>query len=145
MEQQSWWWPGRGSAPSAVERYRQLAQARQAELWLGSGSSSVQQQALRDFDRALAAFFDKANPAGRPGYRSSRGIQGFAIRDTRTRRLSRRWGEVYVPKCGWVRFRWTQPLPDKLGVARVTCDRAGRWHVCFPAPNRRLPENAPGR
>ncbi len=134
VEQQSWWRPGRGSAPSSMERYRQLAQARQAEPWLGAGSSSVQQQALRDFDRALAAFFDLANPAGRPGYRSSRGTQGFVIRDTRARRLSRRWGEVQVPKCGWVRFRWTRALPNKPGMARVSCNPAGRWHVSFPAP-----------
>jgi putative transposase len=134
VEQQSWWWPGRGSAPSVAERYRQLAQARRAEPWLGAGSSSVQQQALRDFDRAMAAFVDHGNPAHRPGYRSRRGAQGFAIRDTRARRVSRRWGEVHVPKCGWVRFRWTRPLPLRLGVARVTCDRAGRWHVSFPAP-----------
>ncbi len=99
-EQQSWWWPGRGSAPSAAERYRQLAQARQAEPWLGAGSSSVQQQALRDFDRAMAAFVDPANPARKPGYRGSGNTQGFAIRDTRVRRISRRWGEVHVPKCG---------------------------------------------
>jgi putative transposase len=134
VEQQSWWWPGRGSAPSAAERYCQLAQARQAERWLGAGSSSVQQQALRDFDRAMAAFADPANPARKPGYRSSRDTQGFAIRDTRVRRVSRRWGEVYVPKCGWVRFRWVKPLPGRLGVARVTCDRVGRWQVSFPAP-----------
>ena len=89
----------------------QLAAARQAEPWLGGGSSSVQQQALRDFDRAMAAFLNPANPAGRPGYRSRRTAQGFAIRDTRARRLNRRWGEVWVPKCGWVRFRWTRLLP----------------------------------
>ena len=149
VEQQSWWWPGRGSAPSSAERYRQLAQARQAERWLGAGSSSVQQQALRDFDRALTAFFDSANPAGRPGYRCSRGSQGFAIRDTRARRVSRRWGDVWVPKCGWVRFRWTRPLPANLGTARVTCDRAGRWHVSLPAPQppvarRRTPGETTG-
>ena len=67
VEQQSWWWPGRGSAPSSAERYRQLAQARQAEPWLGAGSSWVQQQALRDFDRALAAFYDKSHPGGPAG------------------------------------------------------------------------------
>jgi putative transposase len=42
-------------------------------------------------------------------------------------------GVIQVPKCGWVRFRWTRALPPKLGMARVTCDRAGRWHVSFPA------------
>jgi putative transposase len=146
VEQQSWWWAGRGHAPSSAERLRQLAQARAAELWLREGSSSVQQQALRDFDRAMAAFFHPDNPAGKPRYRSKRGTQGFVVRDTKVRRLTRRWGEVQVPKCGWVRFRWTRPLPAHLGMARVTVDRAGRWHVSFPAPQptlARRPGGAP--
>lgn len=74
----------------------------------------------------MAAYLDKDNPAGRPGFRSKRGPQGFVIRDTKARRISRKWGEVLVPKCGWVRFRWTRPLPGKTGMARVTLDRAGR-------------------
>jgi putative transposase len=94
----------------------------------------VQQQALRDFDRAMDAFFDPANPARKPSFRDRRGSQGFVIRDTRVRKISRRWSEVHVPKCGWVRFRPTRDLPEKLGMARVTLDRAGRWHVSFSAP-----------
>jgi transposase len=146
VEQQSWWRPGRGSAPGNTERQRQLAEARAAEPWLREGSSSVQQQALRDFDKAMSAFFDPENPAGRPGFRSKRGPRGFVIRDTKVRRLSRKWGEVCVPKCGWVRFRWTRPLPEKPGMARVTLDRAGRWHVSFPAPQgavKRKPSGMP--
>jgi putative transposase len=134
VEQQSWWWPGRGSAPNAAEQQRQLAEARAAEPWLAGGSSSVQQQALRDFDHAMTAFFDPDNPARKPGFRAKRGTQGFVIRDTQVRRLNRRWGEVHVPKCGWVRFRWTRQMPAKLGMARVTLDRSGRWHVSLPAP-----------
>jgi putative transposase len=135
VEQQSWWRLGRGIAPGPAARQRQLADARRAEPWLAAGSSSVQQQALRDFDRAMAAFFDQANPAKRPQFRSAkRGNQGFVIRDTQVRRLTRRWGEVFVPKCGFVRFRWTRSLPAKLGMARVNLDHAGRWHVSFPAP-----------
>jgi putative transposase len=134
VEQQSWWRPGRGNAPGAAERQRQLAEARDAEPWLRAGSSSVQQQALRDYDRAMSAFFDKDNPVGKPTYRSKHGAQGFVIRDTKVRRLNRHWGEVSVPKCGYVRFRWTRDLPGKLGMARVTCDPSGRWHVSFPAP-----------
>jgi transposase len=57
------------------------------------------------------------------------------IRDAKARRVSRNAGEVFVPKCGWVRFRWSRSLPvGKLGQARVTADPAGRWHVSFPAP-----------
>jgi putative transposase len=132
VEQESWWRPGRDTAPGFASQAHQLAEARAAEPWLAAGSSSIQQQALRDFSKAMAAFFDMQNPARRPGYRSAKRGQGFAIRDTVVRRLSRRWGEVQVPKCGWVRFRWTRPLPGKLGVARVSLDRAGRWHISFP-------------
>jgi transposase len=144
VEQQSWWWLGRGSVPGSAERQRQLAQARASEPWLAEGSSTVQQQALRDFDKAMAAFFRPQNPPGKPRYRSKRGPQGFVVRDTKVRRLTRRWGEVQVPKCGWVRFRWTRALPAHLGMARVTVDRAGRWHVSFPAPQPALDRRAGG-
>jgi len=92
----------------------------------------------------MAAFFRPDNPAGKPKCRSKRGPQGFVIRDTKVRRVTRRWGEVQVPKCGWVRFRWTRALPADLGMARVTVDRAGRWHVSFPAPQPALARRAGG-
>jgi len=144
VEQQSWWWPGRGSAPGAAERSRQLAEARAAEPWLAAGSSSVQQQALRDFDRAMAAFFDKENPARKPSYRGKRGAQGFVVRDVKVRRLNRNHAEVFVPKCGYVRFRLSRDLPGRPGMARVTCDRAGRWHVSFQGPQPALDREPTG-
>ena len=57
------------------------------------------------------------------------------------RRLNRHWGEVAVPKLGWVRFRWSRPVPSARSF-RVTCDRAGRWHVTFAAVPPPIP--APG-
>jgi putative transposase len=144
VEQQSWWWPGRGSAPGPAARMRQLAEARAAEPWLREGSSSVQQQALRDFDRAMAAFFDPQIPARKPSYRRKRGTQGFVIRDVKVRGLNRNHTEVFVPKCGWVRFRLSRELPGDLGMARVTCDRSGRWHVAFPAPQSALDRQPTG-
>jgi putative transposase len=44
---------------------------------------------------------------------------------------------VWVPKAGWVRFRWSRAVPEGVKSYRVTMDRAGRWHVAFaaiPAP-----------
>src|SRR5687768_18450382 len=52
LEQANAWRYGRRPAPGSAERFRQLAEARRAFEWLGRGSSSVQQQALRDFDQA---------------------------------------------------------------------------------------------
>jgi putative transposase len=46
-------------------------------------------------------------------------------------RLSRKVGEVHVPKAGWVRFRWSRQVPHGVKSFRVTRDRAGRWHVAF--------------
>ena len=36
-----------------------------------------------------------------------------------------------MPKAGWVRFRWSRPVPPEAKSYRVTRDRAGRWHVAF--------------
>jgi putative transposase len=51
--------------------------------------------------------------------------------------VSRKVGQVWVPKAGWVRFRWSRAVPEGAKSYRVTMDRAGRWHVAFaviPAP-----------
>ena len=45
--------------------------------------------------------------------------------------MSRKVGQVWVPKAGWVRFRWSRAVPAGVKSYRVTMDRAGRWHVAF--------------
>ena len=146
VEQHQHWHPGRASAPSYQEQCRQLTQARAGYAWLAAGSATVQQQALRDFSQAMAAFFDPENPAGRPSWRKAGRDEGFRIvgRGTQweVRRVSRKVGQVRVPKAGWVRFRWSRPVPAGVVSYRVTTDRAGRWHVAFAAIPEPIP--APG-
>jgi putative transposase len=141
VEQHSHWHPGRTGAPGYLEQSRQLTQARAEHPWLAAGSQTVQQQALRDFTQAMTAFFDPANPAGRPSWRKAGRDEGFRIvgrgRQWDVRRVSRHVGQVRVPKVGWVRFRWSRAVPPGVKSYRVTQDRAGRWHVAFaviPAP-----------
>jgi putative transposase len=141
VEQHSHWHPGRTSAPGYLEQCRQLTAARAEHPWLAAGSQTVQQQALRDFTQAMAAFYDPANPARRPSWRKAGRDEGFRIvgrgRQWDVRRVSRHVGEVRVPKAGWVRFRWSRTVPPGAKSYRVTMDRAGRWHVAFaviPAP-----------
>jgi transposase len=101
-------------------------------VWLRAGSVIVQQQALKDFTQAMSNFF--AGTHRRPTWRKAGRHEGFrivAIKPDDMRRLSRRVGEVRVPKVGWVRFRWSRPVPDSVRSFRVTRDRAGRWHVAF--------------
>ena len=141
VEQHAHWHPGRNSAPGYLEQCRQLTAARAEHPWLAAGSQTVQQQALRDFTQAMTAFFDPANPAGRPSWRKAGRDEGFRIvgrgRQWDVRRVSRKAGQVWVPKAGWVRFRWSRAVPPGAKSYRVTMDRACRWHVAFaviPAP-----------
>jgi putative transposase len=140
VEQQSWWRPGRRSAPGYVAQCVQLTEARAASGWLRAGSQMVQQQALRDFAQAMAGFF--AGISGKPGWRKAGRDEGFrvvAVKPAHVRRLSRKAGAVWVPKAGWLRFRWSRAVPAARSY-RVTCDRAGRWHVAFAA----IPAAVPG-
>jgi transposase len=147
VEQHGHWRPGRAGAPGYLEQCRQLTQARAEHAWLAAGSQMVQQQALRDFAAAMAAFFDPGNPAQCPTWRKAGRDEGFRIvgkrgRQWDVRRLSRKAGEVWVPKAGWVRFRWSRPVPPGVKSYRVTMDRAGRWHVAFAVIPEPIP--APG-
>jgi putative transposase len=144
VEQHSHWRPGRKSAPGYLDQCRQLTAARAEHPWLAAGSQTVQQQALRDFAQAMAAFFDPGNPAGRPSWRKAGQYEGFRVvgrrgRQWDVRRVSRKVGQVWVPKAGWVRFRWSRAVPPGVKSYRVTMDRAGRWHVAFAA----VPEPVP--
>jgi transposase len=131
VEQQSWWRLGRTSAPGWVEQCRQLSAARKEHGWLAAGSVVVQQQALRDHAQAMANFFNSTHR--KPTWRKAGRDEGFrivALRPGQVRRLNRHWGQVFVPKAGWVRFRWSRAVPEAKSY-RVTLDRAGRWHVAF--------------
>src|SRR5262249_531621 len=133
VEQQSWWRPGRKSAPGFAEHCHQLTQARAEHEWLAAGRGMGQQQALRDFSQAVANYF--AGTHRQPTWRKAGRTEGFrvvALRVGQVRRLNRHRGQLFVPKAGWVRFRWSRPVPQARSF-RVTWDRAGRWHVAFAA------------
>ena len=105
VEQHGHWRPGRAGAPGYLEQCRQLTAARAAHPWLAAGAQTVKHQALRDFARAMAAFIDPANPAGRPRWRKAGRDEGFRITGRRgaqweVRRVSRHTGQVRVPKVG---------------------------------------------
>jgi putative transposase len=137
VEQQKHWQPGR-KAPGYCEQAAQLTEARAKYAWLRAGSQTVQQQALRDFAQAMRNFF--AGTHRRPTWRKAGVHEGFrqvGVKPRHVERLNRRFGRVWVPKVGWVRFRLSRPVPPGVKSYRVTRDRAGRWHVAFahiPAP-----------
>ncbi|HEU0192540.1 MAG TPA: transposase [Mycobacterium sp.] len=131
VEQQQHWRPGL-RAPGYNEQCAQLTAARAEHAWLAAGSQTVQQQALRDFAQAMRNFF--AGTHHRPRWHKAGVHEGFrqvAIKPHHVERLNRRFGRVWVPKVGWVRFRLSRPVPEGVKSYRITRDRAGRWHIGF--------------
>jgi putative transposase len=131
VEQQQFWRPGR-HAPGYHEQSAQLTQARAEYDWLAAGSQTVQQQALRDFGQAMQNFFGGTHR--RPSWRKAGVHEGFrqvGLKARHLEKLNKRYGRVWVPKVGWVRFRWTRAVPVGVKSYRITQDRTGRWHVAF--------------
>ncbi|MBD9728061.1 transposase [Streptomyces sp. ID-01-6.2a] len=167
VEQHSHWRRWRRSAPGFVEQCHQLTEARRENEWLGSGNADVQQQALKDFAKAKNARFTSG--FGEPTWRRKHVHEGFRVigtdrvpeyhadgspkfnaktgrqvlgRSVVVQELNRRWAQVKVPGCGWVRFRLSArgkgaKLPDAK-TFRVTF-RNGQWHIAFAV----IPEPAP--
>jgi putative transposase len=122
-----------------------LTREREAFDWLAAGSAIVQQQALRDFAQAMSRFFNRTH--GRPSWRKAGRREGFrivAVKPGHLRRLSRKIAAVWVPKVGWVRFRLSRALPGEVRSYRVTCDRAGRWHVALAVIPPAIPSPGTG-
>jgi putative transposase len=106
----------------------------------------VQQQALRDFSQAMASFF--AGIRRQPTWRKAGRDEGFrivALKAEQVRRLNRKIAEVWIPKAGWVRFRWSRAVPQGVRSYRVTLDRAGRWHIAFAAIPKPIPPPGTGK
>jgi len=139
VEQQLHWQPGRRT-PDYNEQCAQLTAARAEYDWLAAGSQIVQQQALRDFAQAMRNFFRGTHR--RPRWRKAGAHEGFrqvAVKAHHVERLNRRFGRVWVPKVGWVRFRLSRPVPDGVKSYRVTRDRAGRCILRSPTSLIRSP------
>ncbi|GEC08086.1 hypothetical protein SSP24_57410 [Streptomyces spinoverrucosus] len=170
VEQHSHWRRGRKSAPGFAEQCRQLTEARRENGWLGAGNVDVQQQALKDFAKAKNARF--VSGFGEPTWRKKFRHEGFRVigadrvpeysedgspklnaktgkqvmgRSVVVQKLNRRWAQVKVPGCGWVRFRLGAKgkgagLPAAK-TFRVTF-RNGQWHIAFAVIPK--PIDAPG-
>jgi putative transposase len=132
------WWQERISL-SYEAASKELTDWRSRFEWLAEQPSTPQQQVLRDLYRAIAAFFNKTNPAGRPrfksrkaGYATARWTKGgFAISCSGLGRL----GDCLevATSAGRIRLRvvWSRPLPSPPNSVTVYRDPAGRWWASF--------------
>ena len=155
VEQHSHWYRGRKAAPGFAEQCRQLTEARAENEWLRAGNADVQQQALKDFAKAKNAKFTSG--FGEPTWRKKFKHEGFRVigtdrvpefnedgtpklnaktgkqvmgRSVVVQKLNRKWAQVKVLGCGWVRFRLTRTGLPEAKTFRITF-RNGQWHSAF--------------
>ncbi|WP_205315411.1 hypothetical protein [Nonomuraea lactucae] len=83
---------------------------------------------MKDFAQAITNFFAKTHR--KPTWRKRGQGEGFrivAVKAGEVRRLSRHVGDVKVPKVGWVRFRWSRPVPEGVKLKAREADRRKDW------------------
>lgn len=124
-----------GPTPNLIEQCRQLTEARH-DGWLSLGVATIQQQALRDLDKAFQNWWRNPIIYGRPTWRKKGENESFKVlcpstRPRKIKRVSRRTGQVNVPKLGWVKFKWSKDPGSNIRSYSIKLDTAGRWWINF--------------
>ena len=146
LEQRNLWVRERTAKINYFSQHRELTEARQSFDWLANGSSTIQQEALRDLDRAFQNWWKNPSHFGRPTWRRSGINEGFRVVSLNIKRINRKWGEVHIPKVGFVRFRLTRMWSEVEAArsARITLSRSGQWHVSFVTPPPSIQRHSTG-
>src|SRR5664279_3247057 len=116
---------------SYPQQCRELADAKTDPefVWLKESPGHCLQQTLKDLDQACRVHGPwnvkfRSKDRWAPSFRFPEG------KHMRVQRLSKRWGQVNLPKFGQVRFRWTRDLGGVIRSATLTRDGVhGPWFV----------------
>ena len=118
--------------------------------WLAEAHSQPLQQRLKDLARAIAdAFRPEGDPAKKdfPTFRQKHKDNSFRYpQSVKAELRSDGWGQDWLPKIGWVRYRASQPVVGQICQATVSKDGV-HWFVAIqterevadPTPNEANP------
>lgn len=134
--------PYRGAS---VLQHEVLTRGKQVRPFLRDVSGVPLIQAVRDADQAMRAFFDsrggrrRGKRVGMPRFKSKRSRRDAArftsassAGGLRVREIpGTAWGEVFLPKVGWLRYRSSRPLPSQPSSVSVIRTPDGWVHVSF--------------
>lgn len=104
--------------------------------WLAESSSSSQQQALKNLDRAYANFFAKRGMP--PAFKKKgKSVESFRFPGEQCR-VESKCGAIVLPKIGRVRYFNSQPVEGAVKNVTVS-QRGGHWFVSIQT-EREVPE-----
>ena len=126
-QRRDWHRPGRRF--NFANQCREVTALRAEVDWLRAVPVHPLQQAIKDLDRAYQNWWAGRTKAPTPRKRGVNDAMRFPDPATFAfRRISRHWGEVKLPKLGWVRLRWDRAIPGEVKNITVA-RRAGIWTV----------------
>lgn len=138
-----------GKSPSAIDLHRELNRLKKIPLadggcpWMYESSKCAPHEALRNLDKAFAAFFLRCKKGavvkGFPRFKSrKRGVGSFTL--TGSFVVTER--TIRLPKIGNVRMKEHGYFPTDARITSATIsERAGRWFVSIRTdePERAIP------
>jgi len=94
--------------------------------WLADVPCQSQQKALLDLDRAFKNFFAKR--AGFPKFKRKGVAERFCYTDKRCIRINQEARRMYLPKLGWMRYRYRRQILGEVRYVTVV-SHCGRWYA----------------
>lgn len=134
LEQRRIWWRHyRRATGKSLNRFTQgpdVTALRAEYDWIRAAPFDATSYALKDLDAAFRNFF--AGRAAYPTPRRKGDRDGYRIRgrETLVRRLNRKWGQIWLPKVGWVKMRLTRDPPGAIKNVQITRSD-GCWHAAI--------------
>lgn len=115
---------------SFASQCRELTKLRAEFDWVAAVPCVVQEQALRDLDKAYDRFFSGVSSYPTPRKKHMDETFRFKGREVSIKRINSRWAAVRVPKVGWIKFRDTRPVRGEVKTATINLSAKG-WHIAF--------------
>lgn len=117
-----------GKGITSASQTREVTALRREFEWIRAVHTDVTTAALRDLEKAFAAFFAGRSGFPTPRKKGSADSFRFAARYVSIRKLNAKWWEIRLPSIGWVKFRATRLMPDDMRTVTVARRGAG-WVV----------------
>ena len=119
-----------GNSISFASQCRELTELRKEFDWIRAVPQDCQKMAMKNLETAFSRWWKglACHPERRRKHRHSSFT--FEGRNTEIRKINRRWGQVRLPKIGWVKFRFTRPVKGKICEATVSKTPLG-WQISF--------------
>lgn len=142
LEQRRDFWRRYPGRLDSVSQGRQVTDLRREYDWIKAVPSGALTQALRDLDKAFAAFFTGRARFPTPRKKGTNDSFRVQAKDAAVRHINGRWSEIFVPKLGWVRMRDTRPIVGRRLSVTVSRETLGWFASISCEIDREVPTNA---